>query len=277
VICFYDEILDKYLVFFTCAGSSLNGIYDNGASAAAIFTSVNLGTAACSEPIIDPDGNYLYYTYNTMGYKRGADDGAQAWATTAITPSNTSAPIVENDYVYFAGASKVYKYTIDNTAQGSNAHGSTTPLGMWFDMMYIANNTNYVYAVNTSDMTTAWTSAALGANTTSGVCLAGSRLLVGAGTGLKTITAANGTLPTPNTYTAAGTISSMPIPTDDAREYFFGGSDGKVYCVTSALANQTGWPKSVGGPVSQTPAVDVVYGVVVFVTSEGKVYAYDLP
>jgi hypothetical protein len=276
VICYYYDNPGKYAVYFTCSNATLNALWDNGSSAAAKFTAVDLGTAAISEPMISPDGNYLYFEYNNAGYKRLASNGATAWNTASLSLSPTSAAIVDNDNVFFASSGATYKYTIDNTPQGSVGHGTSFALGMWDGVAYIPAGGNFMYAVNTSTMTDRWSSANLGAATGSGAFKTGSGVLVAAGNTLKVINQATGAVS--GSYTAGGTIQSMPVPNTLGSCYFFGANDSRAYAVVAAdLSAADGWPKQLGGPVQATPAVDVVSNIVVFCTTEGKVYAYDLP
>jgi hypothetical protein len=213
--------------------------------------------------------------YWKTGHKRSASDGSLVWETGTVNPSATSAAVVDNANVYFTSGSVTYKYTIDNVAQGSASFGTSDPLGAWNGVLYIPAADNFVYAVYLSNMTTKWTSSNLGASTNTAALYTSDYVYVGAGSNLKTVNSYTGV--ESGSYSAGNTINSMPIVTTDNEYIFFGCDDSKAYGITTANQNISGWPKTAGGAIQNTPAVDEVNGVVVFCTNEGKVYGYVLP
>ncbi len=288
VCSFYHSGSGKEAVYFTCSDATLNAIWDNGLSPATVkFTAVDLGAKTpTSEPIIDVDGSNIYLGYYKDGYKRSSSDGSPVWATGTINPSGSSSPVVDNANVYFAAAGDTYKYTIDNTAQGSVAHGADTPLGVWGSLLYVANSSdNYVYAVNASVMTDNWTSADLSGTTNTGFFRAfpsGQSSTynygyIAAGSAIKKVSCSDGSVLA--TYAAGNTVNSMPIVTPDVTKVFFGCDDSKAYCVKADLSAtfSAAWPKTVGGPIQNSPAVDLTNDIVVFTTNEGKIYGFTIP
>ncbi|MBN1980054.1 MAG: PQQ-binding-like beta-propeller repeat protein [Chitinivibrionales bacterium] len=273
---FYHESSGKYAVYFTTSDAKVYGLWDNGSSSSLKFTTVDLGNSSISEPMISVDGNYLYLNYQSASRKYATGPLTLIWQTSTINPSTSSAPVVDNDNVYFSASATSYKYTVDNTVQGSVGYGATTPLGIWNGVLYLTKGTNYVTAVNISNMTHRWTSENLGGMANTAVMWNSvGKAYVGAGNWLKTLNTINGAVAA--TYTAGGAIQSMPMVTPDASAIFFGCNDSNVYAVTAALQDVSGWPKGVGGSVQTTPAVDMVNSVVVFCSSEGKVYGFPLP
>ncbi len=275
-VCHYYSSQAKYAVYFTTSDAKLYALWDDGNESSVKFTNVDLGTKEISEPMIDIDGSYLYLGYWKTGEKRSATDGSLIWQTQTINPSPTSAAIVDNANVYFTSGSNTYKYTIDNTAQGSVSYGSSSPLGLWNGVIYIPAADNFVYAINISNMGTTWTSTDLGAVTNTAVMYTTSGVAyLGAGNNLKAISTTDGT--ESGSYTAGNTINSMPITNTSETAIFFGCDDSKAYGITTSYQNISGWPKNVGGAIQKIPAVDEVNGIVVFCSNEGKVYGFSLP
>ncbi len=276
---YYHSAQGKYAIYYTNHKAQIGAVWDNGSSAESKFDYVDWGTATdMSDPILSTDGDYLYLTFNGDSYKVSTSDGGIAWTIESNSPIATSSAIVEASYVYFPVTGNVEKYAVDNTYQSSNAHApnANISLNAWSDIMYVASNDNYVYAVNLSTMGTAWTSDDLLATTTSAAFRQGVYIYVGAGTNLKKMNSSDGSVA--GTYsTPANTINSMPVVTS-AGTAFFGDDDGEVYAVDVAtMAAKTGWPKTAGGTIPNSPTVDVANGVVVFTSNEGKVYAYPVP
>jgi len=240
-----------------------------------------------SEVIPGPGMTFAYYAYNRLGYKISNSDGTDATGrpTANINASATSSPIIDNAAVYFANTGgAVYKYLVDGTAAGTITTGTSaisTPLGAWNGVLYTAPADNFVYAVDMSTMTLTWTSATLGAATTTGVFSSGDNILyVGSGSDLEKITD-NGATATvagaPWPYTTGGTINSMPITNDDGTKIFFGCDDNSAYGINNSAVNLSGFPKTDAADALQgTPVVDVDNGIVVYTSLEGKVYGYTM-
>lgn len=289
VSCHYYSGSGKYAVYFTTASSSLYALWDdvNSSSDKWVTNPVAFGVAkATTEPIPDADGTNIYLGYNKYGYKYLASDGSEVWNTgTTISPSGTSAPMVDNTSVFFAAAANTFKYLVDGTASGNTGYGTNTPLGGWSGYLYIAAPDNFVYAINASTCALLWQSQDLGGQTYTGPSRGyaaesadKNKLYVGADDDLVKINTTNGNIIHSRTVAAGNTINSTPIVASDGSKIYFGCDNSKAYMVdsTSTLSDISGWPNTAGGPVQATPAVDETNNVAVFGSNEGKVYGFFL-
>ncbi|MBN2036409.1 MAG: PQQ-binding-like beta-propeller repeat protein [Chitinispirillaceae bacterium] len=283
----YDESAGKYTVY---VGYSKNVVayWDNGSSSA-VKWSRTYGNPANdpSEAIPDPVMGNAYYAYNKLGYKVSNTTGndASGWPTASINASENSSPVIDGANVYFGTTGgNVYKYLIDGTLQGNVATSGSainTPLGAWHGTLFAAPDDNFVYAINMSTLTLTWTSPSLGAATTTGVfSLGGYILYVGAGNDLEKITN-NGASATvagaPWPYSAGGAIYSMPITNEDGTKIFFGCDDNSAYGINTSASDLSGFPKTgSGNALHGAPVMDVINGIVVFTSLEGRVYGYTI-
>ena len=280
----YDEGAGKYTVYVAFS-KNINAYWDNGDQANIKWSRVYGNPANNpSEAIPDVNMSNVYYAYNKVGYKVSNSNGndATGWPTGSINASATSAPVVNNAAVYFGNTGgSVYKYLVDGTAQGNVGTGGSainTPLGAWNGIIYTAPADNFVYAIDMSTMTLTWTSPTLNANTNTGVFSIDDNILyVGAGSTVKKLTD-NGANATVNwTYNAGGAVNSMPVCDTVGAKIFFGCDDNQAYGINSSAADLAGFPKAgAANSLQGAPVVDIVNGIVVYTSLEGKVYGYTI-
>ena len=274
-IClYYHSVQGKYAIYYTNTAGQIGAIWDNGDNATAKFTPDDMGNAEPSEPIIAPDGDYVYLMYNNLGKKISASDGSTLWSTAGIAASEASAAVVENANVYFPADGSVYKYLLNGNPSGDDeAVGTSEPLGIWSGVLYVATATT-VKAVSTSTMNTVSTSPTYTINT--GAFRQGSYVYVGDGSTVKQLNSSDLTYNA--SFSAGGAVNSMPIASGSGYVYF--GDDNSTAFSVTASGMTSNWSKSTDENIPNTPAVDVANGVVVFASSNGtvgKVYAYPLP
>lgn len=282
----YDESAGKYTVYVAIS-QNVNAYWDDGASASSRW-SRSYGSPARdpSEVIATPDMNNVYYAYNGSGYKVSNSTGSDAagWPTAGVNASQASSPIVDNATVYFPCTDgQIRKYLADGTVSGNRDVGQAinTPLGGWNGYIYAAPADNFIYNVEMSTMTLLWTSPTLGGQTNTGVfSLGDGYLYVGAGSTVKQlldslVVTGDTASSVEGTYTAGGTVNSTPISNVSGSQIYFGCDDNSAYGITSSMGNIAGYPKTdAGNTLPNTPAVDVSSGIVVYTSTEGKVYGY---
>ncbi len=290
VSCQYDESQGKYAVYFSTSNSSVYALWDNGTGYSNKWPTnpISLGNKTIGEPMVDPDGTYLYLSYNGAGYKLSAANGSTVWSKTGINAS-TAAPVVDNGFVYFGNTNGiVYRYSLDGTAQAASADlgGSiTAPFGQWAGTLYVTPAaSSSIYALNPSTMGTKWSSnqgATCGPVycwTTTGA----NKLYVGVGSSLKRLSDVGTGTTTDWTSTAtAAAVQSLPVSVTGGSRIFFGCNTNRAYGLDSLGTTLTGWPQTVatGHTLNGAPAVDEANGMVIFGSSNGTIgiiYGYTL-
>lgn len=279
----YDEGAGKYTVYAVYS-KNIIAYWDNGTSSSVRWSRAYGNPANDpSEVIPATDMNNAYYAYYKKAYKVSNTNGTDAsgWPTAGFNASANSSPVIDNAAVYIGNTGgSIYKYLVDGTSQGNvNTGGSiNTPLNAWNGILYIAPNDAFVFAVDMSTLTLTWTSPTLSANTNTGVFSIGDNILyVGAGSTVKKLTD-NGASATVNwTYSAGGTVYSMPVTNADGSKIFFGCDDNSAYGINLSGTDLTGFPKTdAGNSLRGTPVVDVANGIVICTSQEGKVYGYTM-
>jgi hypothetical protein len=281
----YDEPAGKYTVW-VAANQNVYAYRDNGSSVSSLWsTTLPNPSRDVSEVIPSPDMTAVFIAYGDgTAYKLSNTDGSTQtnWPTGKINASVSSSPIVTTAYAYFGSTNgTLYEYTVDGTtSRNINVFGAgiNTPLGMWNDVIYVAPDDDFLYAIDQALLLHTWTSPPLNNITATGPFTLGDGIIyVGAGNTLKSVTD-NGASATVNwTYTAGGTINSTPITNSTGSQIYFGCDDNSAYGITSAGATIAGFPKTdAANTLPNTPAVDMSSGIVIYTSLEGKVYGYPM-
>jgi hypothetical protein len=230
------------------AGNSVLGRLDDGTTE--LFPPQPLTSPG--NPYASPDDATFYVVYSGNITRKSMTTGANlsGWPQALSDVSRTADPVVFNDKVYVGTTGgRIYEYDLDGTQGPSfNAGASVTqPLLCKSSILYVTPNSGNLYAVNTSNITTAkWSVALAASNTGPAFCsgLTGSRkIYVAAGSNIQRISDNGGSGNLDWTYSVGATVESGPIEYNGT--VYFGRSDGRFYAIKdngTSAGIISGWP-----------------------------------
>jgi hypothetical protein len=283
----YVFVGGKYVVVVN-AGTYVLGRRDDGSSCADLFD-LNLSSAT-GTPYTSPDDSSFYVAYGgNLTKRRIADGGAIANFPVAVPNISTAADmVVQKDNVYVGTTDgkllkgDSYDFTPLSTFDPGTGAAIQLPLMLVGTTLYATPNVSKLYAVNSSNMARKWASDLLLPAPNTGPLFmdsASKHVYLAAGTNVcrATDNGAGGSLDW--TYTAAGTVSSGPIP---IKGYiYFGAGNGWYYAVNdTSHGAKTNWPYTGASGNSNTgPWIYLPTGsdsLVIFGTSGNNLDAFKI-
>jgi hypothetical protein len=260
-------------------GTYVVGVQDNGGSYTELFTPKNLGFAV-GNPYISIDNSSFYFVCNNTMYSKSLATGATLWTAPLSNASTGSDIVVSSDYIYAPASDGVVKGdVVDFTPLSkytiAGNPGINLPLSVMHDTLYVTPNTNKLYGVSVTNMTTLYWQATLGATSSAPAfpVYNTSTVYAAAGTAVQKVQGGSVVW----TYDVGATITGGPIMMNSV--VYFGTSTGKYYAARdngATYAPVAKWPVTTASGSCTCVWIDQTNSRVIFSTDGGNLDAFPL-